>query len=258
MGVGDFREIGPLDDQLQPRKYSWVEIADLLFLENPVGTGFSYVDERSLLATNNTQIAADLLQCLKEVIKLRPDFSKRPFFIFSESYGGKYASEFGVVIHEAITAGSLDLNFGGVALGDAWISPLDSMYSWGNFLHTNSRLDASSAVLVNQNVDKTADYVRNRQFEEATISWSDVSNLVSELSNQVDFYNILEDDEAAASSSTTTMSTTTKRSRVFRDYFRDFDNVKVEEKNATPIVPLPQLMNTVIREKLQIIPASVR
>lgn len=32
VGVGDFREIGPLDAQLQPRKYSWVEIADLLFV----------------------------------------------------------------------------------------------------------------------------------------------------------------------------------------------------------------------------------
>jgi len=76
--------------------------------------GFSYVDEPSLLATNNAQIAADLLQCLKEIIRLRPDFSKRPFFIFSESYGGKYASEFGVVIHEAIAAGNLDLNFEGI------------------------------------------------------------------------------------------------------------------------------------------------
>jgi len=73
-----------------------------------------------------------------------------------------------------------------------------------------------------------------------------------------DFYNILDDDEAATSSSATTMSTTTKRTRVFRNYFRDFDAVKVGELDATRNVPLPQLMNTVIRQKLQIIPASVR
>lgn len=32
VGVGDFSEIGPLNEHLQPREYSWVEIADLLFV----------------------------------------------------------------------------------------------------------------------------------------------------------------------------------------------------------------------------------
>lgn len=92
--------------------------------------GFSYVDEPSLLATNNTQIATDLLQCLKEIIRLRPDLSKRSFFIFSESYGGKYASELGVLIHKAIKAGSLDLNFGGIFQSHVgWSDPTINWYA---------------------------------------------------------------------------------------------------------------------------------
>lgn len=258
VGVGDFSEIGPLDEHLQPRKHSWVEIADLLFVENPVGTGFSYVDKPSLLPTNNTQVSSDLLQFLVEFVKLRPDLSKRPLFIFSESYGGKFASELGVMVHKAIAAGSLDLSFGGVALGDAWISPLDSMYSWGPFLYTNSRLDAYGAVKVKQSVDKTAEFMRNGQFENATYQWGEVEDLVLNLSNQVDFYNILNADEAASISSAASMSMIMKRSRVFRDYFGYFNTVKAVEVNETQNLTLPELMNTVIREKLKIIPASVR
>lgn len=259
VGVGDFQEIGPLDEQLQPRNHSWVEIADLLFLDNPVGTGFSYVDEPSLLATNNTQIAHDLLRCLKGILKERPDLSKRSWFIFSESYGGKYASEFGILIHEAIASGSLDLNFGGVALGDAWISPLDSMYSWASFLHTNSRLDAHDVVLVNKNVDETAGLVKRKKLVEATNSWENVENLISNLSNRVDFYNILNDDEAATNTSTSTISTTMKEWKENRSYFRNFYIPKVEEQSTEQKnLTLTELMNTVIRDKLQIIPSSVR
>ncbi|KAG0565938.1 hypothetical protein KC19_7G025000 [Ceratodon purpureus] len=262
VGVGDFREIGPLNEHLQPRKYSWVEIADLLFVENPVGTGFSYVNDPSLLPTNNSQVSSDLLQFLVEFVKLRPDLSKRPLFIFSESYGGKFASELGVMVHKAVAAGSLDLNFGGVALGDAWISPLDSMYSWGPFLYTNSRLDANGVVEVKQAVDKTAEFMRNGKFENATYQWEKVEDLVLTLSNQVDFYNILEADEAGTESSissATSMSMLMKRSRTFRDSFGYFDAVKaVEAVNGTQTLPLSELMNTVIREKLQIIPTSVR
>ena len=32
MGTGDFKEIGPMNEHLEPREYSWVEIADLLFV----------------------------------------------------------------------------------------------------------------------------------------------------------------------------------------------------------------------------------
>lgn len=36
-----------------------------------------------------------------------------------------------------------------------------------------------------RNVDETAEYVRNKQFEKATTSWSEVEDLVLKLSNQV-------------------------------------------------------------------------
>ena len=72
------------------------------------------MDKPSLLATNNSQVSSDLLQFLVEFVKLRPDLSKRPLFIFSESYGGKFASELGVMVHKAIAAGNLDISFGGI------------------------------------------------------------------------------------------------------------------------------------------------
>ena len=48
---GALMEIGPYrlkdDDHLEYNVGSWDEFANLLFVDNPVGTGFSYVDTNS-------------------------------------------------------------------------------------------------------------------------------------------------------------------------------------------------------------------
>lgn len=41
-GFGNFLEIGPLDVNLKPRNTTWVQAANVLFVDNPVGTGYSY------------------------------------------------------------------------------------------------------------------------------------------------------------------------------------------------------------------------
>lgn len=70
---------------------------NVLFIDNPVGTGFSYADNTSAFATTNAQIAADLLEVMRDFYKKLPEFRKVPVYITSESYGGKMAAEFAYV-----------------------------------------------------------------------------------------------------------------------------------------------------------------
>lgn len=51
-GFGNFEEIGPLDIHGNTRNYTWLKAANVLFVDNPVGTGFSYVTEDSAYTTN--------------------------------------------------------------------------------------------------------------------------------------------------------------------------------------------------------------
>ena len=44
-----------------------LQSASLLFVDNPVGTGFSYVDHESALTTNVSQIAIDMVVLLKTI-----------------------------------------------------------------------------------------------------------------------------------------------------------------------------------------------
>ena len=72
----------------------------MLFIDNPVGTGFGYVAKSSAFATTNGQIAADLLTCIRSFYNRLPQFNKVPVYIMSQSYGGKMAVEFALVWHE--------------------------------------------------------------------------------------------------------------------------------------------------------------
>ncbi len=56
----------------KPRKHSWVEAATLLFIDNPVGTGFSYVDKHATLTTSNAGIVADLMSFLRKFLHEKP------------------------------------------------------------------------------------------------------------------------------------------------------------------------------------------
>lgn len=51
-GYGNFEEIGPLDVNLEPRNTTWIKEANVLFVDNPVGCGYSFVDDPAALTTN--------------------------------------------------------------------------------------------------------------------------------------------------------------------------------------------------------------
>ena len=76
-GFGNFGEIGPYDVDLNPRNTTWVQVANVLFVDNPVGTGYSYVDEDSAYTTNVDQIAQDLLTLFSAFLKANTVFQVR-------------------------------------------------------------------------------------------------------------------------------------------------------------------------------------
>jgi len=167
-GFGNFVELGPLDQNLQERNTTWVRKANVLFIDNPVGSGFSYVTNPNAYTTNVTQIEDDLLVIFSNFLKGFPVFRKTPFYIFCESYGGKMTSVFGETLHKAILAQKIDCNFQGVALGDSWISPVDYFLSLGDYLYSYNLLDDKDLVAVNDIAQQTAQAVTDEQYKHAT------------------------------------------------------------------------------------------
>ncbi len=74
---GALMEIGPYrvleDGQLKYNDGSWDEFANILFVDNPVGTGFSYVDTDSYVHELD-EMADQMVTFLKKFFALFPEY----------------------------------------------------------------------------------------------------------------------------------------------------------------------------------------
>ncbi|GMH11107.1 hypothetical protein Nepgr_012948 [Nepenthes gracilis] len=253
VGIGNFQEIGPLDADLNPRNSTWLRVADLLFVDNPVGTGFSYVEEVDLLVKTDEAAATDLTALLINIFNRDISLRKSPLYIVAESYGGKYAVTLGLSALEAIEAGQLKLKLGGVAIGDSWISPVDFVFSWGPLLKDVSRLDDSALRRAKRLAEKIHQQIADGQYFDATNTWSNLEDEISRSSNNVDFYNFLLDNGMDPVSSTAVVLS---EKLEFRRYSRYLNSLRPTPDNGDGL-DLHSFMNGPMRKKLKIIPNNI-
>lgn len=86
---GMWGELGPFlvnkDHTVSLNPYSWNTAANMIFIEQPAGVGFSY----PAVDTNDEVTAKDTYQAIMDVFAAF-SLKDRPFYIFGESYGGHY------------------------------------------------------------------------------------------------------------------------------------------------------------------------
>ena len=94
---GLFIEHGPfyVTDQLElkPRTTAWSLPYNVLYIDQPVGTGFSFTKNDAGYATNQEMVADDLYEAMKQFYTLFPDLLQSDLYITGESYAGKQFNE---------------------------------------------------------------------------------------------------------------------------------------------------------------------
>lgn len=97
-----FREDGPCEfigDATEPtlNNNSWNSVANMLYIDQPIGVGFSYGTN----VVNSTWTSAPYVwNLLQAFFSEFPQYESRDFAIFTESYGGMYGPEFSHYIQQ--------------------------------------------------------------------------------------------------------------------------------------------------------------
>jgi vitellogenic carboxypeptidase-like protein len=61
---------------LIPRTTSWTSKYSMIFVDNPVGTGFSFTDDTRGYVTNENDVANDMYIFLEQFFTIFPDYQK--------------------------------------------------------------------------------------------------------------------------------------------------------------------------------------
>lgn len=91
---GLFEELGPFSVDasgtvLVPRNTTWNNEFAMVFVDNPVGTGFSYTESTQGFNTNEDEVASNLYNFLTQFFTIYPAYANNQFFVTGESYAGK-------------------------------------------------------------------------------------------------------------------------------------------------------------------------
>ncbi len=196
----------------QPNEYSWHRVANMLYIDNPVGTGdfqmanlplqrilkninmflgFSHTYNDGYVS-NQDEVGRDLYEMLTQWFQIFPEYLENDLYVFGESYGGiytlkhrsskpycifsgKYVPTLSLKIHEENQDDSnqLFLNFRGLGIGNGAISPYDN-WIYGEYLYQAGLVDELQRDDMMALEDEIKALVDAARWEDAADTWNQV------------------------------------------------------------------------------------
>lgn len=168
---GLFVENGPftIDKSLKlsNKKITWNRKYSMLYVDNPVGTGFSFTGADAGYAKNEVDVANDLYSFLQQFFQIYYQFQKNDFYATGESYAGKYVPAISYKIHMENPTAKLKINFRGMAIGDGLCDPESMMNQYAGFMYSIGMLDSKQRDFFAGETDKAVQMIKKKQFGEA-------------------------------------------------------------------------------------------
>ena len=144
--IGLFQENGPCQfyngaptPSLNP--YSFNTYANMLYIDQPIGTGFSYGTDQ---VTSTVTAAPYVWTLLQALFAQFPKYESRDFGIFTESYGGHYGPEFAYYFEQqnnAITSGTVTgqkIDLVALGINNGWFDPILQYKAYIDYSYNNT------------------------------------------------------------------------------------------------------------------------
>jgi carboxypeptidase C (cathepsin A) len=130
-----------LDYKLERNRFSWNEAADIVFVEQPIRTGYSTAANGAPIIHSEKQVARDFHNFLKSFLRVFTDLADAEVYISGESYAGMYIPS----IAEYIVKAQLSdagvsypyINLQGVAIGNGVIDDPIQSASYTEYAYTH-------------------------------------------------------------------------------------------------------------------------
>ncbi|CAH2104270.1 unnamed protein product [Euphydryas editha] len=192
--VGLFSEMGPfeyIDNQLKLRDTSWSKLFSMVFIDNPVGAGFSFTDSKEGYSKNMDMYSENLYRAVKQLVILYPELSSSPLYVAGESYAGRYVPG----LAKKILDGSISdksINLQGIMMGNP-ILDRDSIVDYTQVFYNWGLIDTQGALAAKPLQEKFVQAVKNGDSLAAYDLRDQVLNKLQEIAFKDETYNVLKD-----------------------------------------------------------------
>ncbi|ORX54150.1 peptidase S10, serine carboxypeptidase [Hesseltinella vesiculosa] len=145
--LGLWNEVGPCRTDGSTATYnergSWNKVSNILFIDQPTNTGFSYAGQDQYSTTGS---GAPFYQAIQRFLKYYPKYQKNPFRLFGESYAGHYVPYFAYYIfyqNKNLPSGNVPVNLVSIGIGNGitdylqqiqYMEPMACNSSYGSVL----------------------------------------------------------------------------------------------------------------------------
>ncbi|VEN64573.1 unnamed protein product [Callosobruchus maculatus] len=193
--IGLFAENGPFfvktEEELELRKYSWTNQHSVLYIDSPVGTGYSFTNGG--YCRNETKVGEDLYNAVQQFFMMFPELQKNEFYISGESYAGKYVPALGYTIMKNNPEAKLKINLQGLAIGNGWSDP-EHQFLYGEYLYQIGLIDINTRKVFQDLEQEAVKCIQNKQFGKAfdiveALLYGDLNNHSSVFKNATGFDN---------------------------------------------------------------------
>lgn len=170
--------------EISENPYGWDRSLNILFVDQPIGVGFSYSDAPEDRVFDEERLSEDMLDFVLTFLEVHPEMKFRDFYITGESYAGSYIPHIAKRLHDyqKSTKGT-PVNLAGIAIGNGWTVPEVQYLSYSEFAYDEGLLGSVSYYFM-----KTIEPVCSK-----LVNWceSSKSKTVCEFSTSICFFTTL-------------------------------------------------------------------
>ncbi|KAL8229982.1 hypothetical protein R6Q57_014882 [Mikania cordata] len=199
--TGNFFEIGPWlvtpslrhnveHLTLKPNLGSWNRLFGLLFLDNPIGTGFSIAATPEEIPRDQNAVAKHLSIAIKKFIALDSLFESRPVYITGESYAGKYVPSIGyyIIKKNANLSGSKRVNLIGLAIGNGLTDPVIQVATHAQTAYFLGLINQKQRTQLEKLQLEAIRLTKDHQWNRATLARNRLLNLLQNMTGIATLY----------------------------------------------------------------------
>jgi serine carboxypeptidase-like clade 4 len=193
--LGMWFENGPYflnrDFSTYANPFSWNRNANIIYVDQPAGTGFSNTSDVQGIAASQDEIAIRLNAALNDFFgRAHPEFQDRRFFVFGESFAGTYIPW---LTSKIIDEGTLNLV--GIGIGDGTIDDLANFQTTADYALQNGLILPEQADYIQQVIlpacEDQISYLVTNGISAYPGDCAQIDNYVASIAQNVNYYDIM-------------------------------------------------------------------